>query len=220
MKGALAAAATWALLIGGLWLWGAHLTDRGASEPRAAAVRGPGSEAREAAPLPPAARPLTGGGPPRRLEIAALGVSADVIERGVDTASGGVDPPPFTASGKVGWYADGPTPGAVGPAVLVGHVDTEEEPAVFHRLREAEPGSEIRVTRQDGSVAEFTVRAVELVERDAFDADLVYGARRPGAAELRLITCGGAFDRERDSYSANVVVDAYLTGTSAAHTPA
>ncbi|MEV1008208.1 class F sortase [Streptomyces sp. NPDC049881] len=222
MRGGLVAAATWTLLLSGAWLWGKELTESGspATGGTPAAAPDTGAEAAgEPVALPPAARPLSGGAPPRRLEIEALGVSADVIERGVD-ASGGVEPPPFAAAGQVGWYADGPTPGDAGPAVLVGHVDTEEEPAVFYRLGEAEPGSAIRVTRQDGSVAEFTVRRVDVVERDAFDADLVYGARDPGASELRLITCGGTFDEERDSYSANVVVDAYLTGTSPPHTPA
>ncbi|TDC67462.1 class F sortase [Streptomyces hainanensis] len=169
--------------------------------------------------MPPAARPLSGSAPPRSVEIETLGVRADIVERGVD-AAGGVEPPPMSSPDLVGWYGGGPTPGAAGSSVLVGHVDTEREPAVFYALSTLEPGAEVRVERADGAVAEFTVRGVDVVEREEFDAERVYGASGPASgsgqrdAELRLITCGGTFDRERQSYSANVVVSAYLTGTT------
>ncbi|WP_129842359.1 class F sortase [Streptomyces sp. RFCAC02] len=216
MRGRLLAAATWALLLTGVWLWGRALTEDGgaAARPAHEAVSDRGAGAGADA-LPPAARPLPGAAPPARVEIAALGVDAEVMERGVDEG-GGVAPPPFDAPGAVGWYADGATPGAAGPAILVGHVDTTEEPAVFYRLRELVRGDTVRVTRQDGSVAEFTVREVTEVPREAFDAREVYGPRTPGEAELRLITCGGGFDPAAGGYAANVVVDAYLTGTAAA----
>jgi sortase (surface protein transpeptidase) len=68
--------------------------------------------------------------------------------------------------------------------------------------------------RDDGKVAEFTVDDVDVVPRDRFDARRAYGTREPGRAELRLITCGGTFDRATRSYTANVIVSAYLTGTT------
>jgi hypothetical protein len=67
--------------------------------------------------------------------------------------------------------------------------------------------------RGDGKVAEFTVDDVEVVQRDHFDAQRAYGTRESGRSELRLITCGGTFDRVSRSYTANVIVSAYLTGT-------
>ncbi|GAB2923784.1 class F sortase [Streptomyces mayteni] len=204
-------ALTWTLVLLGIWLWAREVTDGGL--PGGAAF--PWAVADGGQDLPPAARPLAGSAPPRSVEIEALGVRADIVERGVD-ASGGVDPPPMSSPELVGWYGGGPTPGAAGSSVLVGHVDTEREPAVFYALSTLEPGAEVRVERADGAVAEFTVRGVDVVEREEFDAERVYGARGPGQldAELRLITCGGTFDRERQSYSANVVVSAYLTGTT------
>lgn len=69
------------------------------------------------------------------------------------------------------------------------------------------------MVRDDGKVAEFTVDDVEVVRRDRFDARQAYGPRQPDRAELRLITCGGTFDRVSRSYTANVIVSAYLTGT-------
>jgi sortase (surface protein transpeptidase) len=96
---------------------------------------------------------------------------------------------------------------------MVGHVDTETRPAVFYRLSALRPGETIRVIRDDGKVAEFTVDDVRVITRAGFDAQKAYGQRRSGRAELRLITCGGSFDRARGSYTANVVVSAYLTGS-------
>ncbi|ONK13995.1 class F sortase [Streptomyces sp. MP131-18] len=208
-SGRLVSATVWALLLLVSWLWGRALTEGGPS-----AAPGSASSAASAAAegLPPPAAPLPGAAEPRTVEIDGIGVRAEVVPRGVD-GGGGVAPPPLARPDLVGWYAGGPTPGAAGAAVLVGHVDTERRPAVFHALAAAEPGSPVRVTRADGRVAEFTVSGVELVERGAFDADRVYGPRRGGAAELRLITCGGTFDAATRSYSANVVVSAYLTGS-------
>lgn len=95
----------------------------------------------------------------------------------------------------------------------MGHVDTETRPAVFYKLSAVRPGETVRVIRDDGTVAEFTVDDVQVFPRDHFDAQQAYGVRQSGRAELRLITCGGTFDRASRSYTANVIVSAYLTGS-------
>ncbi|MFE1336256.1 class F sortase [Streptomyces sp. NPDC058733] len=200
----------WAVLLLGLWLWGMKVSDvrQGLSAPTtgdmAAAGRPPLAE------LPPAARPLKGAAP-QRIDIPDLGVQAPVVGRGLD-AEGAIDPPPFDQAAVVGWYTGGAAPGAAGTALMVGHVDTETRPAVFYKLSSLKPGRTVRVVRADGRVAEFTVDDVEVVPRDHFDARRAYGPRLPGRAELRLITCGGTFDRATRSYTANVIVSAYLTG--------
>jgi sortase (surface protein transpeptidase) len=141
-----------------------------------------------------------------------MGVQAPVVARGLDRL-GAIDPPPFDQPGVVGWYAAGAEPGAAGTALMVGHVDTRTRPAVFYKLSSVKPGDTVRVMRDDGTVAEFTVDDVQVLPRDHFDAQQAYGVRKSGRAELRLITCGGTFDRRSDSYTANVVVSAYLTGS-------
>ena len=113
---------------------------------------------------------------PQRVDIPELGVQAPVVARGLD-GNGAVDPPPFDQAGVVGWYAGGAKPGARGAALLVGHVDTETRPAVFYKLSTLRAGETVRVVRDDGKVAEFTVDDVEVVRRDRFDARLAYGAR-------------------------------------------
>ncbi|GAA3839065.1 class F sortase [Streptomyces chiangmaiensis] len=200
----------WVVLLLGLWQWGSDVTDlrQGISAPMtgdmAAAGRPPEHE------LPPAAAPLRQA-MPLRVDIPAIGVQAPVVPRGLD-GQGAVDPPPYDQPGVVGWYRAGVTPGAAGTALFVGHVDTESKPAVFYRLSGLRPGAAVRVVRDDGRVAEFTVEDVTILARDGFDARQAYGPREPGRAELRLITCGGSYDRASRTYSANVVVSAYLSG--------
>ncbi|MFE9495844.1 class F sortase [Streptomyces collinus] len=210
--GRLVTGLAWAVLLFGLWLWGRGVTAVPASPsgPTTGDVAGL-DRAAGTLPLPPAARPL-GSAAPLRVDIPELAVQAPVVARGLDR-EGAVDPPPFDQPGVVGWYGSGTAPGAAGAALMVGHVDTETRPAVFYKLSTLKPGETVRVVRADGKVAHFTIDDVRVLPRDDFDARVAYGPRRPGRAELRLITCGGTFDRTSRSYTANVVVSAYLTGT-------
>ena len=208
--GRIVAGVTWALVVLGLWLWGQALTDLrlGVSAPTTGDVAAVGRPVDVT--LPPPARPLTAAAP-RRLEIPVLDVHAPVLPRGLD-GQGAIVPPPFAQPDAVGWYEGGVRPGAVGTALIVGHVDTETRPAVFYRLNTLRPGQRIRVVREDDRVAEFTVEGVQVLARDHFDAHAAYGPHRAGRAELRLITCGGTYDEASRTYTANVVVSAYLTG--------
>lgn len=217
--GRLMTVTAWAVLLLALWLWGKDLTDGDFTAPVLGDVARSGGTV-DGRPLPPAHAPLDAAASeaaPRHVEIEQLGVSAPVVARGLD-ADGAIDPPPLARAGTVGWFGAGPVPGAAGAALLVGHVDTESERAVFYGLSTVEPGTAVEVTRADGSVAEFTVESVDVVQRAGFDAQKAYGARSEGRAELRLITCGGTFDREQQAYTANVVVSAYLTGSGSGTT--
>ncbi|MFJ9621604.1 class F sortase [Streptomyces sp. NPDC101181] len=208
--GRLITGVAWAVLLLGLWIWG---RDAG---PEFGNLNGPttGDVAAVGRPLgsslPPARDPLDGVAP-TRVAVPSAGISAPVIARGLDE-DGAIDPPPYGRPDTAGWYGDGTAPGARGASLFVGHVDTETKPAVFYGLSAVKPGARIEVTRADGSVAEFTVDDVQVVTRERFDAEKAYGPRKDGRAELRLITCGGTYDRATRSYSANVVVSAYLTG--------
>jgi sortase (surface protein transpeptidase) len=144
--------------------------------------------------------------PPARLTIPAIGLDTPLTQIGVDAAGALMPPTDFT---QAGWFAAGPAPGEVGPAVLAGHVDNRSGPAVFFRLEELTPGDEVLVTRSDGQTVRFTVTRVAAYPKSAFATAEVYGPT-PGA-ELRLITCGGTFDRSRRSYTDNVVVFARVT---------
>ncbi|MFI9239958.1 class F sortase [Streptomyces sp. NPDC053079] len=199
----------WAALLTALWLLGNGNTEEPiTTAPKTGDVATAGRPPAHS--LPPAHEPLPGAGP-QALVIKALGLRAPIEAHGLD-ALGGVEAPPYERPNAVAWYQDGPQPGSSGAAVLVGHVDTKKSPAVFYELSNVKRGQKINVTRTDGTVAEFTVESVTTVENDKFDADKVYGAPDLKRAELRLITCGGDYNRAQHEYTANVVVSAYLTG--------
>lgn len=142
---------------------------------------------------------------PVRLLVPDIGVDTDLMELGLQ-ADGSLEVPP--TGFPAGWFTGAPMPGAIGPAVMAGHVDWAGEPGVFYDLRELEPADRITVARADGSSVVFAVTSVEQFAKDAFPTDAVYGdLDHPG---LRLITCGGSFDPGERSYSDNIVVFADL----------
>lgn len=112
---------------------------------------------------------------------------------------------------KAGWYRPGATPGAVGPAVIAGHVTWNGAPGVFFGLGRLGPGDRISVRRADGRTADFTVDRTALYPKDRFPTVEVY--RNLDHAGLRLITCGGDYSKDDSRYADNVVVYATLTGS-------
>lgn len=142
-----------------------------------------------------------------RLTIPEIGVDSTIRPMGVRD-DGTVAVPPVDQPELTGWYRNGPSPGEAGPAVILGHV-TAPEPAVFFDLGALEPGDTVEVTRTDGTVAVFDVDAVVSVRKDSFPAADVYGPL--DHAGLRLVTCGGAYDRETREYLDNVIVYASLS---------
>ncbi|MEU0603481.1 class F sortase [Streptomyces sp. NPDC006393] len=189
-------------LCSGVWL----LRSAGPEQPppQPAAAEGhpdPGEERLSAPALPPS--------PPTRIRIPSIRVNAPLMGLGL-TPSGSLDVPPSQEKNLAGWYEAGTTPGERGTAIVAGHVDNTEGPAVFYDLGALRKGSVIEVDRRDGGVAVFTVDAIEVYQATNFPDKKVYGAApRP---ELRVITCGGGYSRST-GYRGNVVVFAHLTGS-------
>ena len=139
--------------------------------------------------------------PPRRMRVDRLGIESTLV--GLKVQGDGTLQVPDDYD-MAGWHRAGTAPGDVGPAVVVGHVDSHEGPAVFYRLRELQPGDRVTIDRVDGSVVVFEVYGQETVPKDAFPTERVYGPT--DGPELRLVTCGGRFDEEARRYTDNVVV--------------
>lgn len=192
--------------------------------PFAAALAGCGADGPAAAPQPhitasasapvtpepsrtsaPAAMPAS---VPVRVTIPAAGVdTAPLLRLGLNT-DGTIEVPSVPQADRIGWYGKGVTPGETGPAVLVGHFDTVNGPAVMKEVGKIKPGDTIDVSREDGTRAVFAVTALEQVDKDAFPTEKVYG--RTDRPELRLITCGGEItDGHRPD---NIIVYADLVG--------
>ena len=149
--------------------------------------------------------PTTSSADPAFVDISAIG-STSTIERLGTLLDGRLETPNDFM--KVGWWAGGVVPGAVGPAVLAGHLDSVQGPAIFARLHLLKPGDRIAIARRDGVVVHFAVTRIDRYPKDLFPAAQVYGST--SARELRLITCGGQFDRQARSYTDNTVVYATL----------
>ncbi len=151
-----------------------------------------------AVPQPSSSRPVP---PPVWLRIPAIGVRSRLIRLGI-TRQGTLQVPASTA--VAGWYTGSPRPGAIGSAVIAGHIDSRLGPGVFFRLRLLRPGNRVYVRQAGGRLAVFRVTAVRQYAKARFPTARVYGpAPDP---ELHLITCGGAFDAAAGGYLSNIVV--------------
>jgi hypothetical protein len=157
-----------------------------------------------APPQPADPRPVSR---PVSLTIPLIGVRPRLITLGL-TASGALAVPSSTA--VAGWYTGSPRPGAIGSAIIVGHIDSLTGPGVFYRLAELRPGDKVYVERADRTLVEFRVTSLRAYLKDRFPTQAVYGPTPD--PELRLITCGGAFDYATGHYLSNIVV--YATEVS------
>ncbi|MCQ4205373.1 class F sortase [Streptomyces sp. NPDC058783] len=149
---------------------------------------------------------------PVGLRIPALGVDTPVMDLGL-ASDGTVEVPPVTDDDRAGWYRHSPTPGQVGPSVILGHVTVGRYgDGVFRHLARLHRGDRIEARLRNGTAAEFAVTAVRTVAKADFPTDDVYGD--VAGPELRLITCGGP--RDGEEYRDNVIVFAELSATQGA----
>ncbi len=142
---------------------------------------------------------------PVRLGIPAIGVSAPIIPLGVN--SDGTTQTPDSST-DTGWFAPGPEPGERGAAVVIGHVDSYRGPGVFYHLRALRRGDRITVVLRDRRRVQFVVTGSKDAPKATFPTQLVF--RRTERPTLRLVTCGGLFDRSTHHYVDNYIVFAHL----------
>ncbi|MEZ0449890.1 class F sortase [Cellulomonas sp. ICMP 17802] len=155
-------------------------------------------------PAPAPEQPL-----PVQVSIPSLDIASDLITVGVQPDGTLEVPQPGPDYDRAAWFDGSPRPGGTGPAVIEGHVDGVDGPSVFHELGRVAVGSQVLVARADGTTATFVVDAVRSFSKDDFPTLEVYG--NTAGPELRLLTCGGRFDRSTGHYTDNTVVFAHLS---------
>jgi LPXTG-site transpeptidase (sortase) family protein len=146
---------------------------------------------------------------PARIKIASLKIDAPVVDLGLNI-DGTLEVP--KRDNDVGWYTQSPTPGAMGPSVMVGHLDSARGTAIFYNLKNLKAGDQFQIVREDGSVANFKVDNSETYAQDNFPTAKVYG--NLNYAGIRLITCSGTYSRIKGHYSDNLVVYGTLVSIS------
>ncbi len=145
---------------------------------------------------------------PTHLTIPAIDVDTDLIQLGLNRDRS-VQVPPLGPDSKAGWYRYSPSPGQLGPSILLGHIDSARYgPGVFYNLGALRKGNSVTVRRADNTVAIFRIDAVAEYPKNQFPTLTVYG--NTDHAALRLITCGGKFDLSAHSYEDNIVAFASL----------
>jgi hypothetical protein len=153
--------------------------------------------------------PLIARSRPIRITIAAIGVNSQVGTLGLQPDLEVMVP---TNTRVVGWYKDGPPPGQIGSAVILGHVDSTQGPGVFFWLKSLKAGDRIRTVLANGTVTTFAVTKVVQYSKSSFPDRLVYGSH--GTRSLQLVTCGGTFDHATGHYESNIVVYSNLLSVS------
>ncbi|WP_154795066.1 class F sortase [Occultella kanbiaonis] len=112
---------------------------------------------------------------------------------------------------RAGWYRFGPGLDAVAGSVVVaahaGSLITPRGP--FYDLREAEVGDLVTATSATGATVDYVVTSVAALSKATIDLSEHF--RWDGEPSLVLITCGGRWDDDRQSYDDNIVVTATLS---------
>lgn len=144
---------------------------------------------------------------PTEVTIPSVGISSTLRHVGLAKDGTIAVASPGKNYDQAGWYTGSPRPGQVGPAVIEGHVDSVHGPSVFYRLGAVKKGAAVHVKRSDGTTVTFVVDRVASYPKDDLPVETVY--RNTAGPELRLITCGGAFDRRIGHYVDNTVVFAH-----------
>jgi sortase (surface protein transpeptidase) len=148
---------------------------------------------------------------PVSLTIPLIGVQTNLMTLGL-ASDGTLQVPSPNMVSVAGWYTGSPRPGAIGSSIIVGHIDGDggNVKGVFFRLRQLSARDKIYIKRADGTLVEFRVTSIQQYPKDHFPTEAVYGPVPD--PELRLITCGGAWDPATRHYVLNIVV--YATEVS------
>ncbi|GAA4873875.1 class F sortase [Actinomycetospora straminea] len=144
---------------------------------------------------------------PTRVTVPSISAESSLVPTGLQE-NGSLAVPPVSQPMQASWFDQSPTPGEMGPSIILGHVNGGGQPGIFNKLNEVVAGAQVFVDRADGQRAVFEVSRVETIPKDSFPTDAVYNDT--ANPQLRLITCGGDFDQAARHYRSNVIVYADL----------
>ena len=146
-------------------------------------------------------------GAPCRIVIRSIGVDAPIIELGL-RSNGTLEVP--TVYSEAGWWKGGGKPGKLGSTVSVGHIDDRRGPAVFYKLPKLKAGDVVEIMRVKKKPVRYVIEDLGRWAKSNFPSEIVYGPTP--IAELRLITCGGVFNRSTGHYTDNIIAFGRMIG--------
>lgn len=137
---------------------------------------------------------------PVRLSIPSINVDTSIQYVGINSAGEMATP---SSAFEVGWYKEGVIPGEKGNAVIAGHFDGQKgEAGVFYNLSKLKTGDELIVESNKGKRTAFIVREAKTTSpgyvEEVFEAS--------NSAHLNLVTCGGEWNEDDNSYSERLIV--------------
>ena len=156
---------------------------------------------------PPVPRAADAVAPPVAITIPSIDAKSSLIRLGVNEDKT-VQVPDVKTPEQAGWFVYSKKPGEIGPAVILGHVDGDGKPGIFYHLDTLKPNARVIIERSDGTQLTYAVTQVRRTDKDEFPHDDVYGHTEE--TELRLITCGGAWEGGQTGYADNIIVHARL----------
>jgi sortase (surface protein transpeptidase) len=177
-------------------------TSPGASAPPAT------TESASTVATPAAASTQDGRPTPTNVRIPKIGAESTLVAVGLDNARA-IAVPSVDQPMQAAWYKHSQVPGDPGPSILLGHVDGRQKPGIFYKLHDLKAGDEIFVKRADGKELRFVATRTQQVPKEQLPEEAIFGTTTE--SELRLITCGGAFDKAVHSYKDNIIVYAKLS---------
>ncbi|WP_106532090.1 class F sortase [Planomicrobium soli] len=137
---------------------------------------------------------------PEKIFIPAIGVEAAIQHLG-KTKDGTMAVPDNIQ--EVSWFEPGYRPGQNGRAVIAGHVDGLDGPAIFWDLTQLEKGDKV-IVEGEGKKLSFQVYAMESVPLEKADVSAVFSYT--SSPELVLITCSGAYSRTLGTREERLIV--------------
>ncbi|GAA4769641.1 class F sortase [Actinomycetospora chibensis] len=140
---------------------------------------------------------------PTRVTVPSISAESSLVPTGLQE-NGSLEVPPVSQPMQASWFDQSPTPGEIGPSIVLGHVNGGGQPGIFVNLKDVVAGAQVFIDRADGQRAVFEVSRVDTIPKDSFPTDAVYNDT--ANPQLRLITCGGDYDRSARSYLSNVIV--------------
>ncbi|MDR3125960.1 MAG: class F sortase [Candidatus Nomurabacteria bacterium] len=150
---------------------------------------------------------------PRFMTIKALGIDkARVVELGVKGENNQLEDPKNIHD--AGWYRDSALPGAPVDTEYAGLYDGHNtgvsQKGIFFYLDRLTIGDEIVIERGDAAELRYAVREVETVLLEEIDMSKMQKSFNPQIEGLNIISCGGDWDKERQTYTHRVTVRATI----------